>query len=613
MSAVLQKAVADFKAGRIPAAVQGVKKVLAGSPNLAEAHYLLGLFTWQGGDAAGGVPSLERACRLDPRRAGFQSARGAALVEAGRLEDGLRALEEATRLDPESQDAWKNLGMAAQKARRWEVAEPALERALRRRPEPGLSLRLAEVRLERGDVSGALPLLRELRRQLPAEARVHAALGIAHGAIADLEAALVAWEEALRLSPTRLDWRRAVARVRSQLWRLADCEADWRALLESAPGDREATVGLASALHRQGRNAEARVLLAPLRGEARDDPHYLEVLANVSATAELAPSVIVDLERHLAAAAQPSALLWNQLGKLLEREGRYDEAFSAHVRSNDLRGFSNDLERNQAVVDRLITLYPLGYADRLARAHVRPGPRPIFIVGMPRSGSSLTEQILDSHPLVYGGGERRDLHLLVSSLSPPFPEAGPAAKEAVLQQRADDLRRQWAALCGDRPVITDKMLSNFLFVGLIGQLFPDARVVWCVRDPLDNCLSIFFTYLLQQASVDSKLYGIGRYYRQHQRLMERWCAVSPIPVVRVNYEELVADLEGGTRRLLADLELPFDEACLRFHENERVVTTASYAQVKQPIYAQSVGRAERLYGGRLGSLRAGLAGAADPG
>ncbi len=208
------------------------------------------------------------------------------------------------------------------------------------------------------------------------------------------------------------------------------------------------------------------------------------------------------------------------------------------------------------------------------------------------------EQILSQHSKVHGAGELKDVWRLVADLPAKlgadqgFPECLAVLNAATSREMAEAHLRRLTLLGGSAVRVVDKMLDNFLYLGLIAVLFPKARVIHCRRDPRDACLSCFFQYF-RGLSFTWDLEDLAHYHRDYERLMAHWRAVLPLPLLDVAYEEVVADLEGTSRRLVAFCGLEWEDGCLRFHENPRSVRTMSTVQVRQPIYSSSIGKWQR--------------------
>jgi Sulfotransferase family len=268
----------------------------------------------------------------------------------------------------------------------------------------------------------------------------------------------------------------------------------------------------------------------------------------------------------------------------------------------------NRLKRQQIGYDEAATLAMLDrvqerFTPDLIKAHEgygEPSRVPVFIVGMPRSGTTLIEQILASHPLMFGAGELRLFDEIRTGILNVLPQSA-ALPEMVANMTGEQVRtvgaRYLAALqqfAPDAARITDKMPSNFLFAGLIHLALPNAIIIHAVRDPIDTCVSCFAKHFVKGHPYTYDLAELGRYYRHYQALMAHWHRVLPAGrILDVRYEDVVADLEGAARRIVDHCGLAWDPDCLAFHQTERPVRTASATQVRQPIYCNSVGRWRR--------------------
>jgi cytochrome c-type biogenesis protein CcmH/NrfG len=296
------------------------------------------------------------------------------------------------------------------------------------------------------------------------------------------------------------------------------------------------------------------------------------------------------------------------LAKAYDDTGRFENAFVQ-------LSAGNRLKRQQTAYDEAATL---GRMDRTRdlftpdfmkarQGSGDPSPLPVFIVGMPRSGTTLIEQILASHPEVFGAGELNLFDRSAGAVghalpgAPRFPAMAAGMSAAHFHALGKSYRDALAQRAPAASRIVDKMPGNFLFAGLIHLALPNATIIHAVRDPIDTCVSCFSTLFTNQAQTYD-LAELGRYYRHYQTLMTHWRRVLPPGrIIDVCYEDLVGDLEGGARRIIAHCGLPWDRRCLDFHRTERTVRTASAAQVRRPIYKSSVGR-WRKYEKFLGPL-----------
>ena len=307
---------------------------------------------------------------------------------------------------------------------------------------------------------------------------------------------------------------------------------------------------------------------------------------------------------------------------LLERAGHYDEAFE-HARLANQAGRTTRRPFDPAAFSQWIS-QKISYftAERLAslpRA-THGDRRPLLIVGMPRSGTSLLEQILASHPAIHAAGELPQLSRIADRLHAPNekPQPYPECLEFLSPHKVDELAFQYRTALEPVPegkaYVTDKMPQNSLHLELAALLLPQCRVIHCVRDPRDTCVSCYFTAFARGNEFKFDLGHLASFYRDYRRLMEHWEQVLAVPILRVRYEDLVMHTEPQVRRVLEFLGLPWDDRCLRFYENERPVLTASEEQVRRPIYASSVGRWKH-YQRHIGALLDALGGdatAPDP-
>ncbi len=266
--------------------------------------------------------------------------------------------------------------------------------------------------------------------------------------------------------------------------------------------------------------------------------------------------------------------------------------------------------------DRLIATFTPEFFE----AQTSPGSdseRPVFILGMPRSGTTLVEQIIARHPLAFGAGELMTRNRVTWTLpaalksGTTYPECAALMDERFTDEAANGYLKELRQLPDAAVRVTDKMPNNFRHIGLIARLFPRARIIHCQRNPMDICLSCYFLDFRGRLGFAYDLTHLGQYYRQYERLMAHWKKVSPIPILDVRYEDLIADSEAVSRRMIDYCGLEWDDACLAHDETERPVMTASHWQARQPIYKTSVER-WRHYERHLEPLSRALAGGNTP-
>jgi hypothetical protein len=303
---------------------------------------------------------------------------------------------------------------------------------------------------------------------------------------------------------------------------------------------------------------------------------------------------------------------WFTLGKMMEDIGRHDDSFAAYAQGNRAKNERTpwDEATHLDLQRRIIATFS---REKLARHAVAPaaeGPTPIFILGMPRSGTSLLEQVLATLPNIHGAGEitwlPETLHDAAADFGQAdyrFPESLEGASDAELLALGRRYIERVRELAPHASHVVDKLPDNFQHVGLIHLMFPGARIVHSMRDPMDSCFSCFSRlFIADNLGFTYDLGAVGRYWVSYHELMRHWHAVLPPGrILDVSYERMVGDFENQARRLVAYLGLPWDDRCLGFHNNRRVVKTASVAQVRRPIYRTSVARWKH-YEAHLGEL-----------
>ena len=444
---------------------------------------------------------------------------------------------------------------------------------------------LGVIQLKQGDTVSAARSLSRASKLDPgnAESKINLVTAVRLGA--DLKGALLLSEALVKEHGDLADVHTQYAATLQALGRLEEAEKEF---LEARELDRENVAALAG-----------------LAGLAERRGDYAGGLKLLDEAGELtAPDLIVSRARLLQSsghAAEAADLLrreetagmgwrpWHRaqagfsLAHILDELGDYPAAFEAATRANLIRGGRFDSAAHTRWVDRVIELAPT-----TAGEGAETDGRPVFILGMPRSGTSLLEQILSGHSALYAAGE---LPLIgeIAARTPAWLSAGDNARE--LAGLGREYLESLPAEAGDATLVSDKMPLNYLYLGLIAAILPNARVIHCLRDPRDVAVSCFF-----QDFVDPALaFGFGLrqtadYYRDYWRLMAHWRERLAQPMLEVHYENLVGDIEKQTRRVLEFLGLPMEQACLSFHERERQVKTASHAQVRRPLYQSSVGR-----------------------
>ena len=591
------------------------------------------------------VQLIDHARRLHPRDRELATLRVAVPFEAGRFGDATRAAVAVLRDIPDHVRVWRmaaqgfaELGMAGDAIEAWRTAiglHPAdrwpwfeLGNLLLREGRRGQAVGAYREALQRGEPHAAIlgnlgAALLHAGRLGAARTRLEQAVAVdphwvpawvslaqVRATVGDEDGAEAAYRAALDTAPERVQTRVSYGDFLVSVGRAGHAETWFRSVLAEAPTHRGARLGLGQVLERQGHHVQAAEVLGPLVSADLDAVGPLAAWARSCIRTGQAAAALPVLTARAERPTTPTQaqLLHHTLGRLHTALGQHGAAFAAHATGNRHR--ERDVDPRGVVRE----------VEGVARALPRPVQRPpgagrglVFIVGMPRSGTSLVEQILSRHPQVVAGGELPSLdRALREPGEPPVGSAwaerlaaeGPTAWDARGQAYlADAARRAGVApgTVGPELRLTDKQPTNYMFLGALPRILPGARIVHCRRDPLDTCVSCFFQNLGPGHAWTTELPWLATVYRAYRRQMAFWTEAGGVEVVHVDYEAVVDDLEGQVRRLLAALDLPFHPDCLAFHESRRDARTASVDQVRQPIYRSSVGRAAR-YRAWLGPL-----------
>jgi tetratricopeptide (TPR) repeat protein len=596
--------------GRFDEAVAQFDAALALWPDFAIAHNNRGTSLRSLGRTEEALEAFRTAVRLGPALVQARANLGQLLSDQGLPGEGLPHCQEAVRLDPALPAAHNNLGNVLRALQRWPEARSAYAEAIRL--EPGRAIAHANLGLTlqmEGRISEALPHFQRAVELAPQDVTALQHLVNAHVVNNDWATALPYCERWARLKPGDADAQCELGWIYQSDARLAEAEACYRQALELQPAHLNTWLNLGLLHEEQGSLAQAEDDYR--QAEARQ-PQSLLPLAR---RADLLRSRLPDSDRDrlrfalyspgLAPLVRMNLLF--ALAQVADARGDYAEAAACVEPANALareerrcQGLFYDADEHSRYVGRLIAAFTPALFERLGTAG-DPTPQPVFVFGLPRSGTTLVEQVLASHSQVYGAGELPLARQALDALGSVVPSTGDWQEclQALdgtglckLACRYHDgverlLLRQRPGPAPER--VVDKMPNNYLNLGLIALLFPRATLIHVRRDRRDVAVSCWLTYFRGVRWADDQD-DLARRCQEHQRLMEHWRRVLPRTLHEVVYEHLVDDFETEARRLVATCGLEWEPACLSFHETARPVRTASLTQVRQPLYRRAVGR-----------------------
>jgi len=552
----------------------------------AERHFHEGVAAAGRGAGDEAVAAFQRAVSLQPGFAAAQANLGLLLVNLRRHAEAEAALRSATLLMPRDALLRNALGVSQEALQRYADAEQTYRATLALQPD------LAEAHANLGNCLRRLGRLFEAETHLQRATELKPDFAVAHFNLGVLLAergepgrAITQYRHALAVRP---DYIEALNNLGSAL-RLEGFVDEARATFEHVLALRPTQI-------------EAHCNLAPFKTYQPGDPHIDLLLGQQHRLASLP--------------ADGQVRYWFTVGKMLEDVGRHDESFAAYAAGNAAKHAVTpwDEAEHLETQRRIVASFT---RERLAGASAcepgrTDGPTPIFILGMPRSGTSLLEQVLATLPHVHGAGEITALAETIQEAGESggdaefrFPEALAAMSDAALVQHGRRYIERLRALAPNATHVVDKLPDNFRHIGLIHLMLPGARIIHSMRDPMDSCFSCYSRLFTgDNLGYTYDLGAVARYWVSYHDLMAHWHAsLPPGRILDVAYETMVTDFENQARRLVDYLGLPWDDRCLGFHDNRRIVRTASVAQVRKPIYRTSVARWKH-YEKHLGPLHA---------
>lgn len=605
--------------GNLSQAEKLYRDILRQLPQQVDTLNALGMLLLQSDRGKEAIVMLRAAVKLDRDAVHILINLAEALRTTGSFDEAEKTLRQALRVRANSAEALFCLGSLLHDQGKRAEAVALYRRALAIAPNLVAARNSLGVALqESGDLDGAVTALQQAVAAQPGYAEAHLNLGNTYLKLKQLGPAGEHFHACLKLSPQlpQAHLRMAEVVMESLYPDFGLIERHLAFAVKHMPNDAGAALTMGRFMALQGDMARA----------TEEFARSLRIMPSAAALHEYAhvrkfresDSLLTDSAERLLRQTPPPgdkelALAHYALGKMHDDLKQYNAAFSHyHAGAGCVRrSLPYDETAEQARIARIAGFFTPEFMARHQRDD-NFGEGLVFVVGMPRSGTTLTEQILSSHPAVLGAGELYNLTILEENLQnllaapQPYPEAlasaSPERLQAMARSYLDELHQHFP---GSHARLTDKAPHNFLRIGLIALLFPGASIVHCMRDPMDNCLSLFFQNFSTTHAYSYDLAQLGRYYRWYEDLMAHWRAVLPGRIFDIRYEDIITHPEIWSRKLIEHVGLEWDAACLEPHKLERAVNTASHWQVRQPIYKTSVQRWKN-YEKHLGPLKEAL-------
>ena len=566
-----EEAKAHFRNGKLRDAERAYKKAIKINPNHADAHNDLGNLYLQKGQLKESLNAYRKALAVASNHPILLNNIGNVLMMQAEPGKALNWLNKAIEQDPENATAHSNLGNAYRSLGDNVRAVVAYRRAIELNPDQVFSfLNLGAVLIE----------------------------------LNELDEAIECFNQALKIDSENRDVYLGLGKTRNAQGNLDEAVACYQKAISIDPGNVKCYRGLATAFEDHGETGQA---ISALHKAVEIDPEsvstYPILVRNKKFTEFDADIQVMEtLFSSKGMTGLQNSQLAFSLGKAYEDLGEFDKSIEYVIEAARLKrnSFHFSLSETGEKFDRIKKVFSADFfSDVTGMGH--SDQTPIFILGMPRSGTSLVEQILASHPDVFGAGELNDLSLVYQSLDKTIdrsqPDSFPQALIGLEPEVYADLGRQYIASIRKHSsqsiFITDKLPHNFQRIGFIRTILPEARIIHCHRAPLDNCLSLFKTDFHKGHLYSYDMSELGAYYTLYRGLMDYWRTTLPGFIYDLKYEELVANQEEQTNQLLQLCGLPWSDACMDFHKTRRKIRTASNAQVNRPIYQASVNRWKR--------------------
>ena len=593
------------------------RKVLKALPELPDAVHFLGLALHQMGKSAEGIRLMRKSVSLQPANPIYYNNLGLVLKAAGRLEEAEVCHREATRLQPAFAEAWYNLGVALHEQGKLPDCASAYMQAVELRPNyPKALVNLASVLKELGRPEDAVRACKTALQFKPDLPEAYLTLSNALIEMHRPEEAERWLNEAQCLMPRNPKLLIALGRTLLELGRPEEAAAACRRAIHINPDQAEAYAGLGTVAQMSGKHQTA---LEWFNKAIEIKPDFAPAIFGLAGSRKFTVQdngIIAEFEELLSRSGQTlsdTVSLHFALGKIYDDRKEYDKAFEHYEAGNALmrQPIKFDRDKHATYIDDIISVFSREFVENKTDELSHDSQLPIFIIGMPRSGTTLVEQIISGHPSVKAGGELPHMAGVIRSMPArlgtpsPFPLCVRLLERSGAHALAAEYLDKLPSRMHGETRVTDKRPPNFLNAGLIAILFRNARIVHCRRDPMDVCLSIYFQLFSTSNPYAYSLRDVGAYYRAYERLMAHWRTVLGCRLHEVNYAELVDNQEAVSRRLIDNCGLDWDDRCLTFHESERQIKTASQWQVRQPIYRSSVQR-WRNYEKYLGPLKEAL-------
>jgi tetratricopeptide (TPR) repeat protein len=591
----LQRGISFHQTGQLDEAIQWYRKVLDIQPKNIAAFCNIGVVLQSQGKLSEAIVSYKKAISIKPDYASAYSNLGYALQEQGELEEAVSSYKKAISINPDYADAYSNLGNTLKEQGKLEEAVSSYKKAISIKPDYADAYsNLGNALKEQGKLEEAVSSYKKAISIKPDYAEVYYNLGHALKEQGRLEEAVSSYKKTISINPSLAEAYYNLGNILQDQEKSEEAVASYKKAISINPDYADAYSNLGNTLKNQGKLEEA---VSSYKKAIAIKPDLAEAYYNLSTTKEFSDVSETQVMKDILKSAgtnNDKIFLNFALGKAMSDINNDSEAFKYFIAGNRLK--RADLVFD--ILDAAKTAKKFQKTFNKSFFESRKGfgckdKTPIFILGMPRSGSTLIEQILSSHPDVYGAGELSFIeHNILQKMSSNSVKMIPHTVSRFTSNDVSELCNKYIKQIREiepkTKFIIDKMPDNYFYIGVIKLILPNAKIIHSVRSPEDTCLSIFRAKFTETHNYAYELSELGQYYRMYSELMAHWHDTFPGTIYDVHYEKLTVSQEDETRKLLDFCELNWNDKCLSFHKTVRNVKTASNYQVRQPMYTNSV-------------------------
>ncbi|MBT7950349.1 MAG: tetratricopeptide repeat protein [Gammaproteobacteria bacterium] len=631
ISELLQTGLEHHQSGRLQEAESIYLSILKEQPQNPDALHLMGVMAHQVGKNEIAIDLFEKAIRANPNEPDFYNNSGEAFRALKKYDQAIACYKQALEINPGFAGAYNNFGNVLKEMGKLEEAIERYQQAIVVAPDfPIPYNNLGIVLKDLGRHSEAISRYEQALSLLPDYAEAHSNLGNVLLELEREEDAIIHYQKALAIMPGYAEAHSNLGNALRSLGRQTEAIKHYEQAIALRPDFAMAQYNMGIALDELGRPEDA---IGCYESAIAINADYAEAYNNLGfslqelgrreeairnykmalslkpdyAAAHLHLSMLIPGQEQIPAIenllSSPSLSETDAthyhfaLGNIYNGNEMFDKAFEHFSQANQLKrkNLKYDAKTYSIYVDELIKSYTEEFLEKTANFG-SDSNLPVFIIGMPRSGTTLVEQILSSHSEVYGAGELSAIRRIEKALAKKlgslssYPDCMSMCDEAIATQFSEEYLQEIISYSPNALGITDKNPGNFHRIGLIKTLFPNARIIHCRRNVLDTCTSIFFNHFVEGNEYSFDLKELGQYYLDYEKLMDHWLNLFPGDILTVQYEELVRNQEEVSRQLVQHIGLDWDDNCIDFHLNKRPVRTASSVQVRQPIYTRSIER-----------------------